>query len=77
MVRQDTQIRVLPLPKVHGEWAHDDSKYPETIKVPMSDGRVVTYRIDIEQPHPSFVDAMDSLERMFEIAGLIPGRTKK
>ena len=59
-----SEIRVLPLPKVHGEWEHDWSTYPETIRVPFSDGKVVRYKIDIELPHPSFTAAMKNLERM-------------
>lgn len=59
-----SEVRVLPLPKVSGVWEHDNSKYPETVKVSFSDGRVVKYRIDIEQPHPSFEAAMMNLERM-------------
>ena len=57
-------IRILPLPKVTWIWQHDFSKYPDIVRVPMSDGKVITYRIDIEQPHPKFTAAMDSLERM-------------
>ena len=57
-------IRVMPLPKVHPVWEHEDSKYPETIQVSMSNGKVVKYRIDIEQPHPCFLDAMETIERM-------------
>ena len=30
----------------------------------MSDGKVVTYHIDIELPHPCFEAAMKNLERM-------------
>jgi len=58
------EIRVMPLPMVHGEWEHEDSKYPETIKVSFSDGKVISYRIDIQQPHPCFEAAMNNLERM-------------
>ena len=49
-----SEIRVLPLPKVTGVWEHDSSKYPDLIKVPMSDGKVIRYHIDIEMPHPCF-----------------------
>lgn len=58
-----SEIRVLPLPHVHGEWIHDE-KYPETIRVSFSDGKVVKYKIDVEQPHPCFEAAMKNLERM-------------
>ena len=58
------EVRVMPMPHVHPVWEHDDSKYPETIKVSMSNGKVIRYRIDIEQPHPCFLDAMVNIERM-------------
>lgn len=54
-----SEIRVLPLPKVTGIWRHDSSKYPEIIKVPMSDGRIITYHIDIEMPHPQCMEAVE------------------
>lgn len=47
-----SEVRVLPLPKVKGVWNHDFSKYPDLIKVAMSDGKVVNYRLDVEQPAP-------------------------
>ena len=53
-----------PLVPVKAIWEKDSiSKYPETIRVPMDDGHVVNYRIDIEQPHPSFVKAIDMIKR--------------
>lgn len=55
---------MLPLPKVTGIYQHECSKYPDKIKVPMSDGTVVTYYIDVKIPHPCFSAAMRSLERM-------------
>ena len=57
-------VQVLPLPKVKGYWQHESSRYPDIIKVPMSDGRVITYHIDVEQPHPCLVEAMKIIERM-------------
>ena len=61
-----SEIRVLPLPKVTGVWDHSVSKYPDRIRVPMSDGKVVTYHIDAELPHPCFEAAMKNIERMSE-----------
>ena len=61
-----SEIRVLPLPKVTGVWDHDVSKYPDRVRIPMSDGKVVTYHIDVEQPHPCFEAAMKNIERMSE-----------
>ena len=45
-------IRILPLPKVTGIWTYDGSKYPDIVRVPMSDGKVIRYVLDIEQPAP-------------------------
>lgn len=45
-------IRVLPLPKVTGIWQHEVSKYPDIVRVPMSDGKVIRYVLDVEQPAP-------------------------
>ena len=61
-----SEIRVMPLPKVTGVWRHDSSRYPDEIRVPMSDGKVVTYTIDVKMPHPCFEAAMKNLERMAE-----------
>lgn len=58
-----SEIRVLPLPKVHGDYLYDFSKYPDTIRVAMSDGKVIRYRIEIEQPHPCLVAALEVLKR--------------
>ena len=61
-----SEIRVMPLPKVTGVWDHTVSRYPDRIRVPMSDGKIVTYVIDVKQPHPCFEAAMKNLERMSE-----------
>ncbi len=45
-------IRIMPLPVVHPRWEREDSKYPETVKISMSDGKVKTYRLMVEQPKP-------------------------
>ena len=59
-----SEARVLPLPKVLGKWEHDDSKYPETIIVSFSNGKTVKYRIDVEQPHPCFLETMELIGKM-------------
>ena len=45
-------IQVLPLPKVKGIWERESSVYPDVIRVPMADGRVINYFRDVEQPAP-------------------------
>lgn len=37
-------------------WEREGSDYPDLIKVPMEDGNVITYRRDITQPGPVFLD---------------------
>lgn len=59
-----SEIRVMPLPKVTGVWEHDASRYPDKIRIPMSDGKVITYHIDVEMPHPCFEAAIRTIERM-------------
>jgi hypothetical protein len=59
-----SEIRVLPLPKVTGVWEHDCSRYPDRIRIPMSDGKVVTYTISVDMPHPCFEAAMKKLKGM-------------
>lgn len=59
-----SEIRVMPLPKVTGVWEHDASRYPDKIRIPMSDGKVITYHIDVEMPHPCFEAAIKTIERM-------------
>ena len=59
-----SEIRVMPLPKVHGTWIHDSSKYPDVVRIPMSDGKVIRYRIDIDQPHPQLLEAIENIRNM-------------
>lgn len=59
-----SEIRVLPLPKVTGIWQHDCSKYPEIIRVPMSDGTVRTYLLSVEMPHPALAAAIENINKM-------------
>ena len=59
-----SEIRVLPLPKVTGIWEHDCSRYPDLIRIPMSDGKVITYHIDVDLPHPCCIAINEGLERM-------------
>ena len=59
-----SEIIVMPLPKVTGIWEHDASRYPDKIRIPMSDGKVITYHIDVDLPHPCFEAAIQNIERM-------------
>ena len=54
-----------PLVAVTAIWEKDSkSDYPETIRIPMDDGHVVSYKLDVEQPHPCFLNAMELLKKM-------------
>ena len=58
-------VQVLPLPKVLPIWEHTGvSKYPETIKVSFSNGKVITYRIDVDMPHPCLEAAIRNIGNM-------------
>lgn len=70
-----SEIRVLPLPKVTGIWRHDSSKYPDVLKVPMSDGTVVKYVIGIEQPSPAFL--RDGLDKFTDLCVGYPAERKR
>lgn len=59
-----SEIRVLPLPKVKGYWEHDCSRYPDIVKIPMSDGTVAKYVLQTDQPHPQCLKAIESIGRM-------------
>ena len=62
MSEQDNRIR--PLADVSPVWERECSTYPDLIRIPMSDGKIVTYRQDITQPHPAFKSLMESLEKL-------------
>lgn len=54
-----------PLAAVTAIWEKGSkSEYPETIRIPMDDGHVVTYVINVDQPHPCFLNAMEILKSM-------------
>ena len=54
-----------PLATISAIWDKGSkARYPETVRVPMDDGHVITYRIDIEQPHPQFLNAMELLKKL-------------
>ena len=57
-------VRIMPLPKVTGFWNHEWSDYPDVLRVPMSDGQVVTYERKIEQPHPKCMKTVELIRMM-------------
>lgn len=50
-----------PLIDVSPQWDREISIYPDRIRVPMEDGKVVDYVLDIRQPHPSFEGAVGTI----------------
>lgn len=56
-----TSNRALPIPKVAAVWEHDDSEYPDAIRVSMTDGHVVTYRREVRQPFPQTIKDPDMI----------------
>ena len=47
-------------------WEHEGSDYPDLIKVAMENGHVVTYRREIEQPHPQCMKSIELIRLMKE-----------
>ena len=57
--------RIKPLnPRI--AFSHDFawSDYPDTIRIPMEDGHVITYRREIEQPDPRVMKSIDLIRLM-------------
>ena len=72
-------VRVMPLPVVHPRWENEWSEYPETIQVSFSDGKVRTYRIQIELPKPSCLLKASEMAKLFRenTHGYSPKHAKK
>lgn len=51
--------QIKALPEVACFYEHDWSQYPERIKVTMSNGRVIPYRIEIRQKKSVLQDQLD------------------
>lgn len=69
--------RVKPLnPRIAFSHDHEWSVYPDTVRIPMSDGHVETYVHLVEQPHPQCRAAIEIVRNM-NPAGYIPKHTKK
>lgn len=41
-----------------GQW----SEYPETVKILMTDGHYMSYRLDVKQPKPQLVGMLDQFK---------------
>ena len=68
-------IQVKPInPTVACAWDNAWSDYPDVVKIPMEDGHVVTYRREIEQPHPKCLKTVELIRLM---QGCTYGGTKR
>ena len=57
--------RSRPLVPIRAIWDKDSiSKYPDMLRIPMDDGKVINYVIDIKQPHPCFQQALDYIKSL-------------
>ena len=66
-------IRVIPdMGKAKAHWTHRSSVIPDYLMVPMSDGTVVRYNPEIQQP--GFVKAIQNIKNI--AIGYEKGKTK-
>lgn len=59
-----SDIRVLPLPKVDARYGDIGGKYPERVRIAMSDGTTQWYRIELEQPRPQVMETLRLIQIM-------------
>ena len=59
--------QINPLAAVTPVRDRESSKYPDRIRLAMEDGKTLTYVLEVEQPHPSFVEAIECLDRMCDM----------
>ena len=55
--------RVEPLADVVPVYERELSTYPDAVRLTMEDGKVITYRIDIQQPAPAFTSALETVRK--------------
>lgn len=61
----ESAVQIKPLNNIVAPiWEHGFSDYPDMIKVPMEDGKVITYRREITQPHPQVLKACEIIRKM-------------
>lgn len=58
-----SELQVLPLPRVDPRY-RDGGKYPERIRVAMSDGTTHWYRIEIQQPAPVLRPRLEEFDQV-------------
>ena len=57
-------IHVLPLVNVAPRYGPMGGPYPETVRIAMSDGKVITYRIDVPMPAPVLRKPLDDFTNL-------------
>lgn len=70
--------KIEPLSNVRYFWEHAEEGYPDKIRLAMSDGKIVTYRLEVEQPKPVLFGSELPLDPdgkyMFDTTGEIPSK---
>lgn len=61
------KIQTIPTTMVTGYWdPGSSSEIPEAIKIVMANGTRAVYRLQVEQPHPQCLKAIDLIRIMNE-----------
>ena len=56
--------QIKPLPQGAPVWEYETSEYPDLMKQPMENGRVETYRHEVQQPEPRVMKCIDLIREM-------------
>lgn len=59
-----SELQVLPIAKVDARYGPVGGKYPERIRVAMSDGTTQWYVKEVKQPAPVFRERLDEYSRI-------------
>ena len=72
--------KIKPLnPRIAFSHDYAESDYPDTIRIPMEDGHIITYCRQIDQPHPAVQKSIDLIRIMQDCTygGYKPKHEKK
>ena len=64
-----SELQVLPIVRVDARYGPMGGKYPERVRIAMSDGTTQWYVIEIKQPHPSLSAANENIRELSKLAG--------
>lgn len=59
-----SELQVLPIVKVDARYSPLAGKYPERVRIAMSDGTTQWYRIEVTQPVPHLKQALDEFSEI-------------